>query len=163
MTVIKVEDNFLSQKELDQLEVHIRDDIGWKIGGVDNPKEYNVSPSDNFQLHCDLLNSPYFNIAIPIVNKLDARSWVRIKSNLRPRTFTTVHTHFHTDFPSPKYDGLTTSIFYANTNNGYTEFEDGTKIESVANRLLSFPYDAMHRGICCTDEPCRIVINFNYF
>ena len=37
MTVIKVEDNFLSQKELDQLEVHIRDDIGWKIGGVDNP------------------------------------------------------------------------------------------------------------------------------
>ena len=114
-------------------------------------------------MHCDLLVSPYFKVVIPFDNKLDVRSWVRIKSNLRPRVFTTVHTHFHTDFPSPKYDGLTTSIFYANTCNGYTEFDDGTKVESVANRLLSFPYDAMHRGIACTDEPCRIVINFNYF
>ena len=161
---ISVQDNFLTPEEFHQLEVGIRDDIRWKISGIDNPKEYpNVSPSDNFQLHCDLLVSPYFKVVIPFDNKLDVRSWVRIKSNLRPRVFTTVHTHFHTDFPSPKYDGLTTSIFYANTCNGYTEFDDGTKVESVANRLLSFPYDAMHRGIACTDEPCRIVINFNYF
>ena len=161
---ISVQDNFLTQEEFDQLEVNIRDDIRWQIGGVDNPKEYpNVSPSDNFQLHCDLLTSPYFKIVFPIVDKLDIRSWVRIKSNMRPRTFTTVHTHFHTDFPSPKYDGLTTSIFYANTCNGYTEFEDGTKIESVANRLALFSGKLSHRGVRQTDTKSRCVINFNWF
>ena len=57
----------------------------------------------------------------------------------------------------------TTSIFYVNTNNGYTEFEDGTKIESVANRMVTFPTNLKHRGTSCTDEKIRVVINFNYF
>ena len=57
----------------------------------------------------------------------------------------------------------TTSIFYMNTNNGYTKFEDGTKIESVANRLVSFPSNMKHKGTSCTDEKTRVVINFNHF
>ena len=56
-----------------------------------------------------------------------------------------------------------TSIFYINTNNGYTKFEDGTIVESVANRMLSFPANMKHCGTSCTDERRRIVINFNYF
>ena len=58
---------------------------------------------------------------------------------------------------------ITTSIFYVNTNNGYTKFEDGTKVESVANRLVSFPANKKHTGTSCTDEKTRVVINFNYF
>ena len=50
-----------------------------------------------------------------------------------------------------------------NTNDGYTEFEDGTKVESVANRLVTFPANLKHTGTSCTDEKTRIVINFNYF
>ena len=57
----------------------------------------------------------------------------------------------------------TTAIFYLNSNNGYTEFEDGTKVESVANRFVSFPSTLKHRGTSCTDENVRVVINFNYF
>ena len=49
-----------------------------------------------------------------------------------------------------------------NTNNGYTEFEDGTKVESVANRFVSFPEKMKHRGTSCTDKKTRIVININY-
>ena len=49
-----------------------------------------------------------------------------------------------------------------NTNNGYTKFEDGTKVESVANRLVTFPASMMHTGTSCTDKKIRIVINFNY-
>jgi hypothetical protein len=56
----------------------------------------------------------------------------------------------------------TTSILYINTNNGYTEFEDGTKVDSVANRLVTFPANTKHRGVTQTDEQTRIVINFNY-
>ena len=55
-----------------------------------------------------------------------------------------------------------TSILYLNTNNGYTEFEDGTKVESVANRFISFPIETKHRGTSCTDKKIRVVINFNY-
>ena len=52
----------------------------------------------------------------------------------------------------------TTSILYINTNNGYTEIEDGTKVDSVANRLVSFPSNMEHRGISQTDEKTRILI-----
>jgi hypothetical protein len=49
-----------------------------------------------------------------------------------------------------------------NTNNGYTEFEDGTRVESVANRFISFPVGMKHRGTSCTDKKTRVVINFNF-
>ena len=62
-----------------------------------------------------------------------------------------------------KLKQLTTSIFYVNTNNGYTKFEDGTKVESVANRMVIFPSNMKHIGTSCTDEKTRVVINFNYF
>ena len=66
------------------------------------------------------------------------------------------------NFPE-KLKQWTTSIFYVNTNNGYTKFEDGTKVESVANRMLTFPANMKHIGTSCTDEQTRVVINFNYF
>ena len=50
-----------------------------------------------------------------------------------------------------------------NTNNGYTIFEDGTKVESVANRMITFPANLKHTGTSCTDQQVRIVINFDYF
>ena len=59
-------------------------------------------------------------------------------------------------------DCVRTSILYMNTNDGYTLFEDGTKVESVMNRLITFPYNMKHAGTTCTDVPFRMVINFNY-
>ena len=50
-----------------------------------------------------------------------------------------------------------------NTNNGYTKFEDGSIVESVANRIVTFPANMKHLGTSCTDEKTRVVINFNYF
>ena len=50
-----------------------------------------------------------------------------------------------------------------NTNNGYTIFEEsGQKIESVENRLVTFPSHLKHAAIESTDLP-RIVMNFNYY
>ena len=57
----------------------------------------------------------------------------------------------------------TTAIFYFNTSNGWTEFEScGTKIESIANRLLIFSGDKYHCGTSCTDQHARVVLNINY-
>ena len=62
-----------------------------------------------------------------------------------------------------KFKDYKVSIFYVNSNDGYTEFEDGTRIESVENRLVTFPANMLHTGTTCTNKPFRIVINFNYF
>jgi hypothetical protein len=55
-----------------------------------------------------------------------------------------------------------TAIFYLNTNNGYTLFEDGTKVDSIENTLLIFHGHRKHSGVSCTDQKRRIVLNINY-
>ena len=60
------------------------------------------------------------------------------------------------------YDDMTTAIYYINTCNGWTEFEEGGKVKSVANRVIVFDSNLIHGGVSCTDEKTRILINFNY-
>ena len=57
---------------------------------------------------------------------------------------------------------MKTSILYMNTNDGYTKFEDGTKVESVANRMVTFPNSMKHTGTTTSNSEYRLVINFNY-
>ena len=51
--------------------------------------------------------------------------------------------------------------FFFGINAG-KELEDGTIINSVENRFVSFPANIKHRGTSCTDKNIRMVINFNY-
>ena len=96
-----------------------------------------------------------------VCQELKAKDLYRIKANLLTRTSKIEVNTFHTDIQENS-DSYITSILYMNSNNGYTEFEDGTIIESVANRLISFPSGTKHRGTSCTDKKIRVVINFNY-
>ena len=102
----------------------------------------------------------------PILEIIRPISIHRIKANLLTKTPNIIENSFHVDMNDLSEEKLkqwTTSIFYVNTNNGYTIFEDGTKVESVANRLVTFPGNMKHTGTSCTDEKIRVVINFNYF
>ena len=95
---------------------------------------------------------------------LDAYVFLRIKANLTVYSENPQPTDFHTDFNHPMpIDKMTTAIYYVNTTNGYTEFIDGRKVESVANRLVKFPTNLRHQGTTCSDAKQRVVINFNYF
>jgi hypothetical protein len=109
--------------------------------------------------------SPFSNELDSIINIIQPFSIVKIRAKLLTRTPEIVESTFHVDIPLSEENlkQWTTSIFYINTNNGYTKFEDGTIVESVANRMLSFPANMKHCGTSCTDERRRIVINFNYF
>ena len=112
-------------------------------------------------------HSPFFDEFIkPILPNLGVEYLIRVKANLIPRSDKIIKQGFHIDQEHNDYKGLTdcfASILYFNTNNGYTEFKDGTRIGSVENRLVTFPLSYYHRGVSCTDKPYRIVINFNYF
>ena len=102
--------------------------------------------------------SPHYDVVKPCVDKLKAQVLIRCKSNLNPVTETPVIRSFHTDTDID----CKTAIYYVNSNNGCTIFEDGTKIESVANRMLIFDTSYSHTGITCTDTKTRVLINFNY-
>jgi len=115
------------------------------------------------------INSDSYPILNTIIDKLKPKEIVRIKSNLLTRTLDVVVNNFHVDLDHdyrknlPLETNVKTSIFYINTNNGYTEFEDGSTVKSIENRMVIFPSDISHRGTSCTDQNTRVVINFNYF
>ena len=168
---MKIEDNFLEQKEFDELQNLIMgQEFFWyyndSVAGFPTEK-------DTFQFVHQFYgdcapNSPYFKALNPILVKIDLQAIWRIKVNLLTRTPNIIETAFHVDIGffenSPeKLKQWTTSIFYMNSNNGYTKLEDGTKIESVANRMVTFSADTKHCGTTCTDEKTRAVINFDYW
>lgn len=71
---------------------------------------------------------------MPIVEKLSIASLIRIKVNFYPRTEEMKIHAAHKDYPFD-HNG---ALFYVNSCDGYTVLEDGTKIESIANRVLVF-------------------------
>jgi hypothetical protein len=101
----------------------------------------------------------FFKLVPHFDESIGVRQFIRIKVNLYPNTETIEEHGMHIDFPF-EHKG---ALFYLNTNNGYTKLEDGTKIESIENRLLLFDPNKLHTSSTCTDQPVRVNINFNYF
>ena len=106
----------------------------------------------------DTVCSDYMKWGQALKDFLKAKSFMRIKANLYPRTDTIVHHKDHVDLD---FDH-NAAILYLNTNNGYTVIGD-TKIGSVANRILLFNPQIPHHSTTCTDAQFRANINFNYF
>ena len=67
---------------------------------------------------------------------------------------------WHKDQPD---EDIKIAIYYLNTTNGYTLLEDGTKVSSVANRLVMFNNTIVHTCVSQTDVHRRVVININYY
>jgi hypothetical protein len=111
--------------------------------------------------------SDYFDrICMPILPKLNGfMTLLRAKMNMSLKKDVVSKKGMHVDFDHAKhyYDVMKTSIFYINTTNGPTYFEDGTKVDCVENRLITFPMGSMHCGSYASDAERRIVINFNWF
>ena len=103
-------------------------------------------------------NSEHLSMWSNFMNKVGAKTCTRIKANLTFKTPTIQLGPYHHD-----YDDKKTAVFYLNTNNGYTEFENGVRVNSVANRVCIFDSNLRHRGTTHTEgEQQRIVVNFNY-
>lgn len=104
-------------------------------------------------------NNKGLDLVDPILEKINPTKIYRIKANLTVGRNNPECTSFHIDTSKP---GLT-GIYYVNTCNGYTLFEESKiKVESVANRMLIFDNKLRHTGVTCTDSKFRVVINFNW-
>ena len=102
------------------------------------------------------------NILFPLVKKIDPLAVLRIKGNITLQHDTQLKHNLHVDITNTTNPTVMVSIFYMNTNNGWTEFEDGVKIHSVANRLVTFPNYIKHTSVSCSDQTNRMVLNLNY-
>tara|TARA_R110000744_G_scaffold375976_1_gene489873 strand:- start:29 stop:529 length:501 start_codon:yes stop_codon:yes gene_type:complete len=165
---MKIEDDFLDQEQFDTIIKRMEEPIfHWSYNdNIDNESDVDKFQFTHLFYLSDRPGSNAIQIVSPLLASLKPISIYRIKANLLTRTSKIVENEFHTDMgvlSEEKQKQWTTSIFYVNTNNGYTKFEDGTKVESVANRLVTFPTNIKHTGTSCTDEKKRIVINFNYY
>jgi hypothetical protein len=170
--MIQVIDDYLKPEEHELIKSYVmgENDRGnikdsflwqWQVESCDGHPQFCHLLYSNYLVH-----SQYFEMVRPILNKEEMVSIAKIKANLLTRTEDVVvyDKCFHQDFSPESSKIMITGIYYVNSNNGYTLFEDGTKVESLANRFVVFPCHIKHGGMPFTDDSKRrIVINFNWF
>jgi len=169
----KIVDNFLSKEDFYNLNEII------KNANEHGFWTFNDTITDANGEEIDLNNSSYFthaiyNYNVPVTTHrnlmefifksflpelIDFNSLLRIKANLFTWTEKLQEFSLHADCGDLKCKG---AIFYFNTCDGYTHFEDGTKVESVENRMLFFDASTLHGSTNTTDSKHRMNINFNY-
>ena len=158
----KIIDNFLPQDYLVHLQRMMLDhNFPWLYNAeVANSGEL----QDHFYFTHNLFQdfqptSSIFEEFVPFFKQLEMNALVRSRALLYTNQGRQIVHEKHTDFRFPHK----TAVFYVNTNNGYTEFEDGTKVESVENRIVFFDGSIPHNSSTCTDQKIRVVISVNYF
>jgi len=166
---ICLKDDFLEIDIFRELQNSLINDPIWKFeDGID----FNDDEKGQFQfVHVFVLSghpfSPFYSSIAPVLERIDPLTFLSVKANLLTRTQEVRENSFHKDLEiiedENRMKQWQTGILYCNTNNGYTLFEDGTKINSVENRFVTFPSNMAHKGTTCSDENKRIVLNFNFF
>lgn len=166
---IDIYDNFLPQEDFEELIENCKD-LEWNLVNqvadrADDEKDYE---KHDWQFEHIFYELPFLNKSTSykigkLLDKVSPFILYRAKMNLNPNTETIFEHGFHIDIWSEtEAKKLTSAVYYLNTNNGYTKFEDDTKIESVANRLVKFPASMKHTGSTCTDARYRQVLNLMY-
>ena len=147
--MIEVIDNFLPHQDFQNIEKYFIDILQWKYQPCkvyDGPNENDI---DNYQFeHLFYFQescngnfrygmSPDFESVVPLLNKIDFLALHKVKANLEPLKSKQFFSDFHYDWAESVEDPIpsnkmTTAIYYVNTCDGYTEFEDGTKTQCVS-------------------------------
>lgn len=161
---IEVKDNHLSLQKLQDLENFMLSNefpyyYNINIAGEDDTK------TDTYMFNHLLIlnNKEYSNVGKKItniiMNGISYNTILRSKVNLYLKSDSLKLHEFHKDNED---ESTKIALFSINTNNGYTEFEDGTIIKSVKNRLILFSCKLKHRSTNTTDKRHRLNININY-
>jgi len=167
--VIEVIDNFLPSFQFKQIQsVLMEGQFSWYYNDS-IAYSYEKREVGKFQFVHTFFNedpprngvaSIFYPAMEPLINKLNVRTLQRIKANLNPRTIFHRNGGWHIDYP---FDPpIKTSVYYVNTNNGWTQFKKGGKVKCVENRMVIFDSNLEHTGFSCTDQKRKVVVNFNY-
>jgi len=173
MNGIEIIDNFLEQDNFIELQKFFMSPRSqWRLIDFVVSKDQDNQKKDGYFVHSfrDLHPitykdrfpiSPNYDVLYSLLDKLgkkvNFKQILRIRSSLFTRRERPHPDAFHVDY---KFDHKV-CIFYVNTNNGYTLFKDGEKVESVANRLLIFDGLKEHATVVQSDTSARYIININ--
>ena len=106
----------------------------------------------------DKINSDYYYFWEELLTKIKSKKLIRIKANLYIKTDQVIEHTKHIDYD---FKGFT-SIYYVNTNNGYTNLNDKINIKSIENRFLIFDNNIKHNSSTCSDKKYRLTVVINY-
>ena len=162
----EVIDNFISDKEFEKIQKRFMGSQGvgmeWYYSDyvVDVEEQTEI---DFYMVHMIFdfpqgVSSKAYIDLMPVISKIDPTSIIRIKANLFPNQGKLKEHKPHIDFLYP-HQG---AIFSINTCDGYTLLDDGTKVASIANRMLFLDASKPHASTTTSNTRTRININFNY-
>lgn len=161
--MVAIYDNWLPEPQFEEItKLLLSPDMdAWRLSGI----IYQVDRPYNHQM---TLNPMEYGttqpLLQPVIDNFDCLCWLRVKANITFRThehnYSPYHVDVHEDLCIPNH--TFTGILYLNTNNGFTKFSDGTKVDCVANRYVEFPAETEHAGVTTTDTDYKALINFNY-
>tara|TARA_B100000131_G_scaffold194323_1_gene186921 strand:- start:1540 stop:2025 length:486 start_codon:yes stop_codon:yes gene_type:complete len=161
---MKITDDTLDKEYFSMLQgVVMGHNFPWEYQArVANPWENN---NDHFYFVHRLYErfSPVSSFMEPLddylIKVLNVKSIIRARVLLYPNQGKFIEHDPHIDF---EYSH-NAALLYFNDNDGFTRMEDGTKVESVANRNVIFDGSTSHNSTNCTTEKARFVLAVNYF
>ena len=164
LLMYEIIDNALPKEEFEGIKnFMLNPNFSWNLTPVITNEKENLPIHASFyftHMFWDgFVIEPESQMFAPLLNMMDCRAIMRIKANCTPSTEVCIHHDNHCDYAYPHRGAL----FYINTNNGCTILEDKDEIKPVENRLLLFDPSKPHRSTTCTDDKCRINVNFNFF
>ena len=169
----KIIDNYLPNEYFKKIQTAIvrNEQFPWN-----RINELNVFQSSNdrdvyfahmiYNHHVPTTQQQNWALVVPFLSQLEKEekmnALIRVKVNYYHSTPEIVEHEKHYDYPGTlvPHKG---AILYLNTCDGFTRLQDGTKIESVENRLLIFDDSQMHNSTTTTSFEGRYNINVNYF
>ena len=133
----KIIDNFLDQQAFDKIQLTMLSSyFPWYLNHsvtFQNPTDEQDGVTNYQFTHTFYTeskpNSEYYDLLLPLLEKIDPAAIVRIKANLIPATADRVIYDFHRDFGTTIQ--CKTAIFYINDNNGVTVFKDSDEVSSI--------------------------------
>tara|TARA_R110000822_G_scaffold101654_2_gene227953 strand:+ start:1273 stop:1812 length:540 start_codon:yes stop_codon:yes gene_type:complete len=176
--ILKVHEfkNFLTEEEFSELCNEVYDgEFPWYRGCKTYLEDNHKDKIQHQMFHMFIntfdeepVKSYCFEILMPFLNKmekeLNVTKFLRAKINLNYNSGEQIigGWHFDWDDNTQKNKKLHVALFYLNTNNGYTLLDNGTKIPSVANKLVVFGNDR-HTDVTHTDTEERLVLNIGFY
>ena len=153
-------ENYLDSGSFKNLDIELKsNNFPWywveKIKGENNINNYHLS--HNFYRDNRICSQWFSLIEKSFLFLIKPKALIRIKANLNIKTEKQFLFENHKD---QDFD-CKVALFYLNSNDGYTLI-NGKKINSIKNRMVFFNND-WHSSSTTTNQPNRIVINFNYF
>jgi len=164
-------DNFLSPEEFKKLKdyFYYSRELPWYYSPYTVlPEAKEADEPDHPQLQHVLLSpktgEPVWyhsgsTMVLDLINKINPNTLYRIKLNMQFPNKIQERNALHLDLPN--FSEHTIGIYYLNTCDGYTFLKDGTKIDTIENRLVLLSGDTMHTG-CAPTTGRRVVINIDF-